>query len=282
MDFLRFVFTKVFLKNLVIAGIIASFIILGSFWGLNIYTKHGEAYPVPNFRYSSLDSVEFICQENNLRYSIYDSVFVNGLPGGMVIDQFPDSGFMVKQNRNIYLTVNMYEAQKIPMPNLVDLSFRKAQSILEGSGLNLGKIIIEPSRFKNLILKQIHDSIEIIPNELISKGSTIDLVLGRGPSTEKTLIPYLVSLSLDSAKKITSDAYLNLGAIIFDETILDAEDSINARIFEQKPEANKISTIMLGSAIDIWLTNNETKIELDTIFFNLNDSLNILNDDSIN
>jgi len=270
-----------FFKNLIIAVLLAAVLILGAFWGLNIYTNHGKSYPIPNLRHISLDSAKAVCEANELRSSIYDSVYVNGLPGGTIIDQFPDSGFHVKKNRNVYLTINMFEAQKIAMPNLVDLPYRTAKSILKGMGFQIGRISYEPG-YENLVLKQTQDSIEIPEGSIVSKGSNIDLVLGMKNMNMKTLVPYLVSLSVDSAKTITSDAYLNIGAVIYDETVLNAGDSLNALIFKQNPKADKKSTILLGSSIDIWLTKSETKIELDTIFFNLNDSLDILNEDSIN
>ena len=282
MEFIRFLLSRIFLKNLAIALGIAIILITSAFWGLNIYTKHDKSFPVPNLRNMSLDSAINLCVEQKLKYSIYDSVFVDYLPGGTIIDQFPDSGFFVKENRNIYLTINMTEAMKILMPNLIDQSYRQARRILERSGLKMGTVSFEPNKFRNLVLKQLLNDTIINEGDIISKGSRIDLVLGQGSSEEETLIPYLISLPLDSAMTLTSDAYLNIGAVIYDETVLTSDDSINALIYMQKPKADLKSTIMLGSSIDIWLTKNDTKIELDTIFLHLNDSLDILYKDSVN
>ncbi len=272
MEFLTFLISRRFIKNLIIALLIFVVLIFGTLWGLRVYTHHDKEYPVPDFRLCTIDSAASLCIGKKLRYTIVDSVFVSHLPGGVIIDHIPDSGFMVKENRTIYFTVNAYEAEKVQMPDLIDLSFRKAKSILDNLGLEIGRISYEPDLAINIVLRQMCDSIEIPVDSLISKGSVIDLVLGQ-VSEEKTRIPGLINMELDSARSYASFAYLNIGVVLYDETVLNAEDSLNAKIFKQEPEPEPKTTIMLGSSIDLWLTVDTTKIEADTINLNLTDSL---------
>ena len=272
MDFIKFLFTRIFLKNLLIAIIIAVILIVGTFAGIRIYTKHGDKFPVPNLKDMSLDSAISIITENNLRYSIYDSVYINGLEGGVVIDFFPDSGSMVKENRNIYLTITCYNAKMVMIPELVDVSFRKAQGQLKSLGLEIGTISYEPSDAENTVRRLLIDSTEVYAESLVPFGSTINVVLGQSVQ-ERTHIPYLINMTLDSANQILKNAYLNMGAVIFDQTISSSEDSANALIYEQKPKADLKSTIKLASTIDVWLTINQTKIQVDTIFLQISDSL---------
>ncbi len=35
-----------------------------------------------------------------------------------LIEQYPDSGIMVKQNRTLYFTINAFEAEKVPSMDL--------------------------------------------------------------------------------------------------------------------------------------------------------------------
>ncbi|MEA3445632.1 MAG: PASTA domain-containing protein [Bacteroidota bacterium] len=273
MEFIKFLISRMFLKNFLIAFAIVIALIFGSLWGLKIYTLHGHSFPVPNFQFCSISSADSICQQKKIRYQIIDSVFVHDLPAGIIIDQIPDSGLMVKENRTIYFTINALEAEKVNMPDLIDLSFRKAKSILENLGLEIGRISYEPDLAVNIVLRQLNNNEEAPPDSLISKGSVIDLVLGQGLSEEKTLLPNLISLELDSARSFASNAYLNIGVVFYDESVENKEDSISAKVFAQKPESNDKNTIKLGSSIDIWLTTDSTKIQSDTIIFDLSDSL---------
>ena len=273
MDFLRFLISKKFLVHLSIALSLVLVVVFGSLWWLRAYTHHGKAYPVPDFRYISVDSAQQICAQKNLRYAIMDSVFVDELPGGTIIDQMPNSGFFVKENRTIYFTINAFEAEKVLMPDLIDLSFRKAKAVLDNLGLLIDGISYEPDLAVNIVLRQLIDSSEVPVDSLIAKGSAIHLVLGEGLSEEKTLVPNLQGLDLDSARSFASHAYLNIGVVIYDTTVVDLEDTIMAKVFEQDPPSDEETTIKLGSAIDLWLTCDSLKYQRDTINSVLSDSL---------
>lgn len=273
MEFLKFLFSRRFLKNILIALVVAVVVVFGSLWGLKKYTLFGKAYPVPNFEMISLDSAVLLCTDQNLRFAIIDSVYVRDLAGGTIIDQFPDSGFYVKKNRTIYFTINALEAEKVAMPDLIDLSFRKAKSDLENLGLEIGKISYEPDLAVNIVLRQLHNGVEVMPDSLIGKGSIIDLVLGQGLSEEKTLVPNLYSLNLDSARSAASLAYLNIGGVIYDESVEDAEDSIAVQVYMQDPKSDAETRINLGSSIDLWLSVDSFIYQQDTIILNLSDSL---------
>jgi beta-lactam-binding protein with PASTA domain len=273
MEFLKFLISRQFLKHLVIAIIVAIVLVFGTLWGLRIYTLHGKGYPVPGFRSLSLDSAIALCKEHKLRPAVIDSVFVPDLPGGVIIDQHPDSGFHIKKNRTIYFTINALEAERVPMPDLIDLAFRKAKAILENMGLEVGAISYEPDLAVNIVLKQLHNQEEIPVDSLIPKGTMIDLVLGEGLSEEKTLVPSLITLSLDSARSYASNSYLNIGGVVYDETVENAEDSSQVRVFYQIPVSNDQTYLKLGSSIDLWVTTDTTKFFSDTINLDLSNSV---------
>ncbi|MDZ7635492.1 MAG: hypothetical protein U5L72_14100 [Bacteroidales bacterium] len=55
-------------------------------------------------------------------------------------------------------------------------------------------------------------------------------------------------------------ASLNLGAFVFDATVVTAEDSLNALVYKQNPEYVRDASVQLGSAVYIWLTTDTLKI----------------------
>jgi hypothetical protein len=95
---------------------------------------------------------------------------------------------------------------------------------------------------------------------IIVKGAEIDLVLGKGLSNETTAVPNLTGFDLLLAKEFLADRYLNIGAIIYDNTIEDEEDSTTAFVWKQRPEFENENKLQLGENVDIWLTVDSTKL----------------------
>jgi hypothetical protein len=70
----------------------------------------------------------------------------------------------------------------------------------------------------------------------------------------------------DAITRITS-RYLNVGAVIYDSSIVDFEDSLFAFIWRQRPAYDEGTLINLGSTVDVWLTVDSTKLPADTLNF---------------
>jgi beta-lactam-binding protein with PASTA domain len=148
------------------------------------------------------------------------------------------------------------------MPNIVGVSLRQARAIVQTAGLTLGQLTYVPDIAVNNVLQQMYEGNVIEEGDSIVKGSQIDLVLGRGPSNERTAVPDLTGMFLEQAKERLTNRYLNLGAVIYDASFEDAEDSLNAFVWKQKPEFSEDDLMKLGSAVDIWLTADSTKLPL--------------------
>ena len=260
MEFLKFLISKYFLKNLLIAASITIGIVAIVFLGLHIFTKHNQSITVPDFSGLNKEEVEIISNSKKLRFEIIDSIFYRELPKGTVAKQNPKAGDKVKENRRIYLTMNAVNPEKVTMPTLTGVSLRQARAILETYGFVLGKISYQPDIAVNVVLKQKYLDSLIIPGTIISKGSEIDLVLGKGLSNKRTLVPNLIGFSYTMAKDYLTDRYLNLGGIIYDNSIENAEDSSTSLIWKQLPMYDETSQLQLGSQVDIFLTVDSTKL----------------------
>jgi len=258
MTFLQFIKSKVFIKNLLYAVGIFTGIIILTFLSLKIYTHHGQKLSVPDFTGLTLEEVHKKAKKSKLRIEIADSVFNNNMPRGTVIKQNPINGFNVKKNRRIFITLNAINPEKVEMPNIVGVSHRQAESILKNTGLEIGRLIHIPDIAVNNVLKQKYDGEEISEGTLIPKGSKVDLVLGMGLSNQKTQVPNLDHYTLNNAKNKILRAALNIGAVIYDESILDGADSLEAKVWRQYPAFKENKTIRLGSTIDLWITVDST------------------------
>lgn len=268
MNFLKFLVSRQFLKNLMIIAIIGIILISGTFIWLHFFTRHNQSITVPDLSGLNREEVKIILESKRLRDSVIDSIFYKDLPKGTVAKQNPGPGSKVKENRRIYLTMNAVNPEKVSMPTVTGVSLRQARAILETHGLVLGKISYKPDIAVNVVLHQKSADSLIAPGSIISKGSEIDLVLGKGLSNEKTIVPDLVGFGLFTAKALLADRYLNIGAVIYDNSIENEEDSTASFIWKQMPLFREGNELHLGSDIDVWLTIDSTKLPVpDSLLF---------------
>lgn len=260
-DLVKYLTSKHFFRNLSLAVAIALFIFLLLFISLRIYTHHGEALAVPDLFGYTLEEADTVIHDRKMTYKVIDSVYLQEFEKGTVVDQNPKPNFKVKEDRTIFLTMNAWSPEKIVMPKVTEVSLRQAEALLLSHGLRLGELIYEPDVAKNYVLEQLYNDEQVQPGDTIVKGSKIDLVLGTGLGDQSTQVPNLVGLTWREAETVTKDALLNLGYPIYDNSVLTDEDSVNAKIYRQKPIASRHIQIPMGSYIDVWLTADSMKVQ---------------------
>ena len=181
MNFLNFFISITFLKFIVRAStflIVCVFLTLKS---LELITYHEKYEIVPNISGMDLNNAIKILNENNLRYQVIDSAKFNPeLSPYSIIDLFPSSQSEVKKDRKIYLTLNPSGYRKISIPNIIQKTFRNAESMLKAVGLNVGKITYKNNIGKDMVLEIRFKGKLIEPGTVLSKTTKIDLILGNG------------------------------------------------------------------------------------------------------
>lgn len=260
MSLRKFLVSRTFLINMLLACILITLLIFGTLQGLKRYTHHGISYPVPNLTGLSINEARASAEANRLKIQIIDSVYNKKYEPGTVVDQQPIANSNVKENRAIIVTINSSGPEKIILPRLTDISFRQAQVLIKNAGLFIGNISYQPSEYHDLVLDILQDSVKLEAGNSITKGTSIDLVVGRSKGNLKTPLPNLTGFSIPDAQITLNGAKLNQGVLIYDQTIKTAEDSLNAKIWKQQPNPKFVSTVDLGSSVDIWLTADSLKI----------------------
>ncbi|PTX42130.1 PASTA domain-containing protein [Christiangramia gaetbulicola] len=182
MGLFRFIFSKTFLIQLVLAGIIL--VIIGFFtmqW-LDYSTNQDQRIEVPDLAKMNLDVVEDRLEELDLAYEILDSANFNpDFPRYSVIDQVPAPGKFVKEDRKIYLTLNPSGYRKIEVPNnLIRKTRRQVEPTLRSLGFEIGEITYKPDIAEDAVLELRHKGSLVKPGDKLMKTSKIDLVLGDG------------------------------------------------------------------------------------------------------
>mgnify|MGYP004023683053 CR=1 FL=1 len=241
---------KTFYKHL----LYASFVMLLCFFlwlkYIDIYTLHDEYIVLPDFYGVHVNDLDSICKTLDLRYIIIDSVFNRKIERGTVLEQNPIAGKKVKEKRRIYFSINALQNKIVLFPNIKDLSLRQAVRRLENLGFAVGELEYKPDLAKNVILNQKINGIEIIVGQELFFGTEIDLVVGSGLSDKTTIIPNLIGLSFKNAQTEIKMASLNIGAIIFNESVTD---SLSAFVYKQSPKVNEKKRVKLGTSVDIYL-----------------------------
>jgi len=185
MDFLRFLFSKKFLKHLLIAIGITAVLIWATLFSLSWYTKHDNYIIVPDFRTLFVQDVLENPDNRDYQFSVVDSIFDPDKPGGSILSQDPFPGSKVKTNRTIYFTISSIIPEKTTMPDLRDLTLRQAQSMLESAGLKLGRLLYIRSFDEDAVQNQLFERKPIQPGTELNKGSVIDLTIGMGAKAEE-------------------------------------------------------------------------------------------------
>ncbi|MEI6750442.1 MAG: PASTA domain-containing protein [Bacteroidales bacterium] len=247
MNFVQFVATKTFLKHLgvaVLIFIILSWAVLAS---LGVYTKHGESANVPDFNGLTMDQIAKLESSKDFELVVIDSVYDASKRKGTVISQEPQPRSHVKAHRKIYLTLVASLPEQVSMPDLVDLSLRQATAILQTYGLKLGSISQVADIANNAVLRQLYHGRTIIKGKFLTKGSTIDLVVGSGLGGDKVQIPFLIGKTRQEAIMELRRFSLNVGTETYDQNT----DSIDARVYEQEPHYTIGRYLNLGNPVNL-------------------------------
>lgn len=228
---------------------------------LGILTQHGKTTEVPDFTNMQVSEAAQVAQSYGLRVLVSDSVYVRRMEKGAIFSQNPKPGTSVKNGRRVRLVTNAMLAKKVTMPNLVGYSLRQAKAELSSKGLYLGRILYVNDMATNNVLKQIYRNSEINAGRSIESGSTIDLMVGLSDSECDTNVPDVVGMKYLRAVDAIQDNSLNVGKLIFDDSVRNYSDSLNAVVLYQSP-GTSYGTCRMGSDVSLTLTVDSDKISV--------------------
>ncbi len=246
-------------KNLLLAVAIAVVLVTGASLLLKAVTAHNKEITVPDLTGMSVVQAEKYLSGHGMRADVTDSVFIKRMERGTVYRQNPAPGSKVKEGRRILITINAVDPKKVTMPNLIGYSLRQAKAELLSRGLYLGKLIYTDDIATNNVLKQLQGNKEIKPGTPVESESRIDLVVGLNNTDNMTYIPYIIGMKYFSAVSAVHDNSLNVDNIVFDNTVRDYTDSLDAVVYRQYPEMSE-EPLRMGSPVTLYLTLDNSKV----------------------
>jgi eukaryotic-like serine/threonine-protein kinase len=252
MSFFSFLLKKKFYIHLgyaIIVLVILFFLVLKY---LDIYTRHGEAYIIPDFSGSTLLEVKDQDFDEIFDFRVTDSVFDNSQLAGTIVLQNPVAGSKVKKGRNVYITTVAILPEMTTVPDLKDLTLRQALTMLRSEGLDIRTLIFEPYLAEDAVTGQYFNEDTLEAGTEIEKNSEIDLVLGRGRNLPVPL-PFLIGLSQKTAAERILLSSFNVGR----EYFMDEENGGTMRVYRQEPEWDDEGKYYRGDYVNVWYRSDK-------------------------
>lgn len=253
MKIIAFLKSKTFRFHILLAIAAGIALLWFSIRTLDIYTRHGRTIEVPDLNGLEKSQAQQVLKRMNLKPVINDSIFDTTRDKGSVAAQNPEAGAEVKRNRTIYLTTVALLPEMVAMPDLTDLSFRQAQSLLETHGLRVGNLDYVPNIARNAVLQQKYNKGTIQPGTPVEKGTPIDLVLGTGEGSSYVNVPLVIGKTREEAIRLINASSLNVGQEVFMD-----ESTENAKVYRQSPNVlNRQQQVSMGSTVDLYYRSIE-------------------------
>lgn len=181
MRIIEYLKSKTFIRTIILMVVItiASVFVLKML--LSYTTNHDQKITVPDLSKMTLFEAEKTLKNLDLNLKVQDSASFNPeYPPNSIITQVPEAGDFVKVNRKIYLTTNPSGYRKIAIPDVLNKTKRQVETHLKSIGFKIGKYQFVPDIGKNVVRKMKYKGKVLKKGDLVSKNSTIDLVLGDG------------------------------------------------------------------------------------------------------
>ena len=214
------------------AAIVFGILIFNQLMGLVVHQK--KEIMVPDLTGKTVGQTLQILSDQDLYIKKVGEQYNENIPDGSIIFQEPLPGSVVKEGKVIKVIVSS-GGQVIFVPQLVGRFLREAKILLRQTGLVLGE---ETGTYSEEIKKDFVIAQDPSPEEIVARGTMINLVVSLGPAREAE-VPLMVNLlgrNIKSARKILRDMNLSLGEI--KETVNDSVPE--GTILKQEPHPDEI------------------------------------------
>jgi len=164
---------------------------------------------VPSLTHTDLNKATKILKERTLEWTIKDTIFRRDIPSGFIMDQYPEAGQMVKENRKIQLTINLPPA-KLEMPDLIAITERQATIALDRLGLVLVETLTDSSdQFERTVVMEQ----SVLAGMPVAPGDSITITVSLGKRNLKKSMPDLLNKGLDEARRTLESQGFLLGEV---------------------------------------------------------------------
>ncbi|MEY5043407.1 MAG: hypothetical protein RJA19_634 [Bacteroidota bacterium] len=238
-------FRRVLLR---VAGLWVLF--LGFTWGiLRLYSRHGAGVEVP--KVTGMDFVQAQAQLEELGFETIhiDSIYSANAVPFEVVDQIPQEGSFIKENRRIYLTTYRATPPSEDLGVEEGMDRRVARITLENKGFNITERYEANIPLADKVVRVENAKGKVLnPRSQLPRGAKVTVVIGRMGGAD-ALVPDVMGLTLDSARAVLGRSQFAVGLASF-RGCNSGADSSGAVVVMQVPPADG-TQVPMGTEIDL-------------------------------
>jgi|FLOH01.1.fsa_nt_gi eukaryotic-like serine/threonine-protein kinase len=188
-------------------------LLLFNFILMPLYVNWRDEVRVPNLLYTNITEAEKRLDNRQLSLVIKDTVYHAESLTGTILEQYPDPGTMVKEDRKIQLTVAIPPVGQ-NLPDFVASTERKVRIAIQHLGLRLVNIFQDSSDIyhKGVIMAQ-----SVPPEATIIPGDTISYTVSLGMRNVVKFVPDLLNMDQSQAIDAILSAGFSLGDISYQQ-----------------------------------------------------------------
>jgi len=250
------------IKHLLIMLAVSVLIVVLAFLFIKMVARQGKEYELPDYRGVALAEMKHH-NPYHLEYVVIDSVYHSDQEGGIVVQQDPEPGTMIKTHRKVYVTVTTFKPSDVVLPELSNMTVRSAVSALEAAGLRCGKLRFVDSPYRNVILESSCKGKMVYAGEKMSSGAVVDLTVGLGETQKGTRVPFVIGQAPAKARRGILSASLNVGQEYYD----GVSDRNHCVCYRLDPDYTGVTRFPLGTYVNIWYCD-ATEADVERIISN--------------
>jgi len=250
------------IKHLIYMLVVSIVIVVLAFLFIKMVARQGKEYELPDYRGVALAEME---KDNpyHLEYVVIDSVYDAEQEGGLVVQQDPEPGTMIKTHRKVYVTLTTFAPSDVVLPELSNMTVRSAVSALEAAGLRCGKLKFVDSPYRNVILESTSKGKMVYAGEKMSSGAVVDLTVGLGETQKGTRVPFVIGQAPAKARRGILSASMNVGQEHYD----GVSDRSSCVCYRLSPDYTGVTRYPLGTYVDVWYCD-ATEADVERIISN--------------
>lgn len=230
----KFIQEHPIISNLLLMLLIFAGLTIVIYFAMDFGTRHSARRTVPDFVGLTMEDAERFADRRDLEVIANDSLYVPSYPGGVVLEQHPLNGTVVKPGRKVYVTISSINQRKAVVPYVANRTLRQALHLLETAGFSIEKIQYVRDITTNYVLAEFVNGEEIVDGSTLQANVGSGVVLRVGVAAKATAlnVPQLNGLTLFEAKHKLWETGLNVGEVTFDPGI-PALERDDAKVYYQ-------------------------------------------------
>lgn len=230
----KFIQEHPIISNLLLMLLIFAGLTIVVYFAMDFGTRHSARRTVPDFVGLTMEDAEHFADRRDLEVIANDSLYVPSYPGGVVLEQHPLNGTVVKPGRKVYVTISSINQRKAVVPYVANRTLRQALHLLETAGFSIEKIQYVRDITTNYVLAEFVNGEEIVDGSTLQANVGSGVVLRVGVAAKATAlnVPQLNGLTLFEAKHKLWETGLNVGEVTFDPGI-PALERDDAKVYYQ-------------------------------------------------